>query len=80
MNALMHSAQARTLVFAWFRHAREAQRRHRVFPVPVGLSSSAFSPCAANPVRQRGEEWVVDQPDDRRMHCEISLAPPAGLR
>jgi hypothetical protein len=31
--------------FREFLHARVAQSRHRVFPVPVGLSSNAFVRC-----------------------------------
>lgn len=36
-----------TLFIKACRHARVAHSRHSVFPVPVGLSSNAFSDCRA---------------------------------
>jgi hypothetical protein len=34
--------------------ARVAHSRHRVFPVPVGLSSKAFLPCSTQPHSWKG--------------------------
>ena len=44
----------------WARHANVAQSKQSVLPVPVGLSSSAFSPCDTGCAKlswQRFQYW-----------------------
>jgi hypothetical protein len=43
----LNSVLVRTRFINACRHARVAHSRHSVFPVPVGLSSNAFSDCRA---------------------------------